>query len=274
MKEVYNLLSLDNLLKYVKLHFFNVILAILLVIFFNQIANIFHKILCKVNSKILKEKAVRTFFNSLSNIVIKLVLLTIILQLVGINLSSIFALVGALGLVLGFAFKETISNICGGVILLTFKPFKVGDLISYNSNIGTIKKIEIFYTTILTLQNEYLIIPNGNLINNEIKNIDINNIRRLDLKVGVSYESDIQKVKNLILSIINREKEKLFDYTISEPIIGVVDLNSSSIDFDIKVYVKKGKYQEARYYILENIKKVFDENNIEIPYNKLDVYMK
>ena len=153
-----------------------------------------------------------------------------ILQLLGINLSSIFALVGALGLVLGFAFKETISNICGGVILLTFKPFKVGDLISYNSNIGTIKKIEIFYTTILTLQNEYLIIPNGNLINNEIKNIDVNNIRRLDLKVGVSYESDIQKVKNLILSIINREKEKLFDYTISEPIICLLYTSPSPRD--------------------------------------------
>lgn len=246
-----------------------IIFALIILVFFKKIENLIYKIIKKINEKLFSEKAVFTFFNSLTKIIIKLVLIVVILQLLGINLNGIFTLIGALGLILGFAFKETISNVCGGVILLSFKPFKVGDLVEFKNYMGIVKKIEIFYTTILTAQNEYVIIPNGNLINNEIKNINTNKIRRLDLQIGVGYNSNIKQVKKIIKDIII-SGEDLFELS-EEPIIGLTNLGASSIDFDIKVYVKYGKYNEAKYYLYEKLKEVFDKENIEIPYNKLDV---
>ena len=106
---------------------------------------------------------------------------------------------------LGIAFKETLGNFCGGLIILTFKPFKVGDTIEYNNYLGTVKKIELFYTKMLNPQNELVIIPNGIITNTEIRNIKQNGERRLDLRIGVSYNSDIQKVKKILEQIINME---------------------------------------------------------------------
>lgn len=271
INNIHKLLTYDNIKKYTTVNFFKLIIVLILIIFFNKITKLVYNIIKRINSKIFKEKVVETFFNSISKILIKVVLAVIILQLLGIDFSGIFALVGGLGLILGFAFKETINNVCGGLILLTFKPFKAGDLIEFSGYIGTVKKIEIFYTTMLTAQNEQVIIPNGNLINDEIKNINVNLIRRLDIKVGVSYDADIQKVKQLLLSIINSKKDQYFDFSISQPIIGLSNLGQSSLDFDVKVHIKQGKYEKAKYYLLETIKQVFDENNIEIPYNILDV---
>lgn len=270
-KDILKFLTYDNIKNYLTVNFFKIIIALILLIFFNKISNLIYNIIKKFNSKIFKEKVVETFFNSISKIFIKIILAVIILQTIGIDFSGIFALVGGLGLILGFAFKETINNVCGGLILLTFKPFKAGDLIEFNGKIGTVKKIEIFYTTMVTLQNEVIIIPNGNLINDEIRNININEFRRLDIKVGVSYKEDIQKVKNLILSIIDAKKDQYFDYSMADPIVRLTNLGASSLDFDIKVYIKHGKYEDARYYLLETIKEKFDENNIDIPYNILDV---
>lgn len=272
-QEIYKFLTYENIKKYATVNFFKIIIALILIILFNKITTIIYKGIKKVNEKLFREKVVETFFNSISKILIKIVLVVIILQLIGINFSGIFALVGGLGLILGFAFKETINNIFGGIILLTFKPFKAGDLIEFGGYIGTVKKIEIFYTTMLTAQNEQIIIPNGNIISDEIRNIDINELRRLDIKIGVSYKEDIQKVKNLILSIIDEKKGEYFDYSISTPIIGLTNLGASSLDFDVKVHIKKGKYESARYYLLETIKEKFDESGIDIPYNILDVHL-
>ena len=142
---------------------------------------------------------------SIYSILYYFILIYVSIGILGINATSITTFLGATGIVLGIAFKETLGNFCGGLIILTFKPFKVGDTIEYNNYLGTVKKIELFYTKMLNPQNELVIIPNGIITNTEIRNIKQNGERRLDLRIGVSYNSDIQKVKKILERIIKTE---------------------------------------------------------------------
>ena len=144
-------------------------------------------------------------FSTIIFILYYFILIYVSIGILGINATSITTFLGATGIVLGIAFKETLGNFCGGLIILTFKPFKVGDTIEYNNYLGTVKKIELFYTKMLNPQNELVIIPNGIITNTEIRNIKQNGERRLDLRIGVSYNSDIQKVKKILERIIKTE---------------------------------------------------------------------
>nr|WP_314114533.1 mechanosensitive ion channel domain-containing protein [uncultured Leptotrichia sp.] len=151
------------------------------------------------------DKSVASFLISIYSILYYFILIYSSIGILGINTSSITTFLGATGIVLGIAFKETLGNFCGGLIILTFKPFRVGDTIEYNNYIGTVKKIELFYTKMLNPQNELVIIPNGIITNTEIRNIKQDGERRLDLEIGVSYKSDIQKVKKVLERIVKSE---------------------------------------------------------------------
>lgn len=151
------------------------------------------------------DKSLASFLLSIYSILYYFILIYVSIGILGINTTSITTFLGATGIVLGIAFKETLGNFCGGLIILTFKPFKVGDTIEYNNYLGTVKKIELFYTKMLNPQNELVIIPNGIITNTEIRNIKQNGERRLDLRIGVSYNSDIQKVKKILERIIKTE---------------------------------------------------------------------
>jgi len=148
---------------------------------------------------------VASFLLSIYSILYYFILIYSSVGILGINTTSITTFLGAAGIVLGIAFKETLGNFCGGLIILTFKPFSVGDTIEYNNYIGTVKKIELFYTKMLNPQNEVVIIPNGIVTNTEIRNIKQNGERRLDLEVGVSYNSNIQEVKSVLERIVKEE---------------------------------------------------------------------
>ena len=170
-------------------------------IFKTRIEKILKIILDKSNI----DKSVASFLLSIYSILYYFILIYSSVGILGINTTSITTFLGATGIVLGIAFKETLGNFCGGLIILTFKPFSVGDTIEYNNYIGTVTKIELFYTKMLNPQNELVIIPNGIVTNTEIRNIRQNGERRLDLEVGVSYNSDIQKVKGTLEKIIKEE---------------------------------------------------------------------
>lgn len=213
-------LEIDNIIKFLKTNIFK--LFIIYIMF--KIAKIFkgriEKILNLLFEKSNMDKSIASFLISLYSVVYYFILIYISIGILGINTTSITTFLGAAGIVFGIAFKETLGNFCGGIIILTFKPFRVGDTIEYNNYIGTVKKIELFYTKIINPQNELVIIPNGIITNTEIRNIKEDGERRLDLTVGVSYNSDILKVKKVIKKIIkeetmniveeNKRKENLF----------------------------------------------------------------
>lgn len=205
MKELEKFLELDNMIRFLKTNIFKLFIIFLIVkigkIFKTRIEKILKIILDKSNI----DKSVASFLLSIYSILYYFILIYSSVGILGINTTSITTFLGATGIVLGIAFKETLGNFCGGLIILTFKPFSVGDTIEYNNYIGTVTKIELFYTKMLNPQNELVIIPNGIVTNTEIRNIRQNGERRLDLEVGVSYNSDIQKVKGTLERIIKEE---------------------------------------------------------------------
>ena len=233
------------------------------------------KMLKSIMEKAKMDKSVSSFLMSAFSILYYVALTYTLIGFLGIDVSSISAFLGAAGIVLGFAFKETLGNICGGLIILTFKPFRVGHMIEYKNYIGEVKSIEIFYTRIKTPQNELVIIPNGMITSNELRNMTKEKVKRLDLKIGVSYKSDILKVKKVLREIIDEEikgQDKLILRS-PEPTIGVLALAESAIIFCVYVYTKSENYFTLQLRMNERIKIKFDENNIEIPYPQVDVHI-
>ena len=205
MKGLEKFLELDTIIRFLKTNLFKLFIIYLIIkigkIFKNRIEKILKIILDKSNV----DKSVASFLLSIYSILYYFILIYSSVGILGINTTSITTFLGAAGIVLGIAFKETLGNFCGGLIILTFKPFSVGDTIEYNNYIGTVKKIELFYTKMLNPQNEVVIIPNGIVTNTEIRNIKQNGERRLDLEVGVSYNSNIQEVKSVLERIVKEE---------------------------------------------------------------------
>ena len=259
--------ELDNIIKFLKMNIFK--LFIIYIIF--KIAKIFkgriEKILNLIFEKSNMDKSIASFLISLYSVVYYFILIYISIGILGINTTSITTFLGAAGIVFGIAFKETLGNFCGGIIILTFKPFRVGDTIEYNNYIGTVKRIELFYTKIINPQNELVIIPNGIITNTEIRNIREDGERRLDLTVGVSYNSDIQKVKEVIIRIIKEEtmdkveedkrKENLFKKWQST-VLESKEKKNIKINFFSTLFSKK-KMEEAEKSAHENLREELDE---------------
>ena len=213
------------------------------------------------------ERSIAGFVKSIYSLLYYVVLFYLIIDVIGINLSSVTTLLGALGIVLGFAFKETLGNFCGGLIILIFKPFKVGHVVEYEKYIGEIVNIELFYTKMKNFQNELIIIPNGLVTNNVIRNISKNKIRRLDLVYNVLYSSDIRKVKGILDELICGHPKIL---KTPEPIARLGDITESALKFVVYVYVKNEDYGIVKYDLNESIKMKFDENGIEIPFVQME----
>lgn len=275
MKELQKFLEWKNLADFLQTNMLKIITVVIAFKISGMLKKYADKFIKALLEKSNIDKSVATFLRSAFSIFYYIVLGYILTGFLGINLSSITTFLGATSIVLGFAFKETLGNICGGLIILTFKPFKVGHMIEYEQYIGEVKSIELFYTRIKTAQNEQVIIPNGLITNNEIRNMTKEKVRRLDLIVGVSYNSDILKVKELLNEIVKEEmdKEEKLALKSPEPTIGVIELGPSAVNFCVYVYAKSENYFRLKLKLNEKIKLKFDENDIEIPYPQMDIHI-
>lgn len=191
----------------------------------------------------------------------------------GVQVASIVAVLGSAGVTLGLALQGSLSNFAGGVLILILKPFKVGDYIveDVNKNEGVVSEISLFYTKLRTTDERIVVLPNGNLANNSLTNVTESKYRRLDLKIGVSYESDIQKVKAVLTELILQEVGILKD---RQMMVYVDELADSSVIMCVRCYVLQDEYWSVKWRMLENILTAFDENEIEIPYPKMDVQIR
>ena len=218
------------------------------------------------------DKGVAQFSDSLIKVILYVVLVIIIASNLGIESDAFTAILATGGVAIGLAFQGTLSNFAGGLLILFLKPFVVGDYIIENSGKveGTVKEIQVFYTKLSTLDNKIVVIPNGTLSNSTVTNVTDRPVRQLDLKVGIGYNSDLKKAKDIIWGIldkeggvINEEDRKVF----------VDSLADSSVVLGIRGWVKTEEYWNTRWHILEEIKLTFDREGIEIPYNQLTVHM-
>ena len=186
-------------------------------------------------------------------------------------MTTVITIVGSAGLALGLALQGGLSNIAGGVMIMIFKPFKVGDFIDTHTDSGTVKAINIFHTIITTIDNRTVVLPNGNLCNSVVVNYTAMPERRVDLDVSVSYDSDIDKVRKVLQKVSDDCKYRLED---KETNIFLMKHDESALVFTYRMWVKTEDYWNARFETLENIKKEFDKNKISIPFPQMDVHVK
>ena len=216
------------------------------------------------------EKSNQSFMISIITIGLKIIVSVVAVTVVGIPMSTIVAIVGSCGLALGLALQGGLSNIAGGIMIIIFKPFKVGDYIETSSYAGTVKEIYVFHTILKTIDNKIIVVPNGELSNNPITNYSSMEERMLDLEINISYDNDIDKVREILLDIAINNDLVLKDKDILVKVKGHGD---NSIVMLYRMWVKNTDYWDLKFCVLEEIKKRFDKNKITIPYNQLDVHI-
>ncbi|GAB3227902.1 mechanosensitive ion channel family protein [Algoriphagus aestuariicola] len=194
-----------------------------------------------------------------------------IATILGVPMSSFLAILGAAGLAIGLALQGSLSNFAGGVLILLFKPFKVGDVIEGQGNTGTVTKIDILYTHLNTFDNKEVVIPNGNLANSEVVNYSSQPTRRIDIKVGVAYSTDLQKAREVILDILKKDERV---HAEPQPVVFLQNFGDSSLDLVVRAWADTGNLWPVYFDSMEKIKSAFDSNEIEIPFPQRVVYAK
>ena len=227
-----------------------------------------------VRSMLLRTKmqtGAATFIVSMVKIFLYLILIFGLAMQFGVKESSVAALVASGGVAIGLALQGGLSNLAGGFLILLFQPFEVGDYILAQGEEGTVQKIEILYTTLHTIDNRKVIIPNGNLANNVIVNATGADRRKLDITVGISYEDDISKAKQVLLQIIERSEYVIRE---QEAQVFVSELGDSSVVMGLRCWVRTEQYLPALWQMNEPIKNEFDRAGLHIPFPQMDVHVK
>lgn len=225
----------------------------------------------KIN-KSTKDETLGTFISSILGTLLKVMLLLSVASMFGIDTTSFIAIFGALMVGVGMALYGSIGHIASGVMLMIFKPFKVGDLvvIGGGQTTGTVDAINAFNTILATLDNKRIIIANGNVTGNDITNISVQGIVDVELTYGIAYSAEMDKAKNIIKSVGDE-----CPYVLNDPIQGVVvaNIGDSSVDLATRPFCKSEHYWDTMFYMQENVKKQFDENGINIPFPNMEVHM-
>lgn len=244
-----------------------VVILIIGLLIIKGIANLFKKVLKKQKVDV----SLRGFLTSVVGVTLKILLIITVISMLGVQMTSFIAIIGAAGLAVGLALQGSLANFAGGVLILLFKPYKVGDYIEAQGHTGIVKNIQIFNTTLKTLDNKLVIIPNGPLSNGSVVNYTAEPIRRVDLTFGIGYDDDIGKAKKVLQKIIDSNKTILKE---PESFVRVGELGASSVDFTVRAWGKTEDYWDIYFYMQESVKEEFDKNNISIPYPQTDVHMK
>jgi small conductance mechanosensitive channel len=247
-----------------------VVVAIIVLLIGSRIIKFLLKLIRKSLDRSKVEAGVVTFLCSLVKYSLYFVLAMIILAQFGVTTSSVVAVLGSAGLTLGLALQGSLSNFAGGVLILLLKPFVVGDYIidGATGQEGTVSSITIFYTKLLTVDNRMILIPNGTLSNSSITNVTHMEKRRIDLLIGVSYEANLEKTKQVLLDVVKSE-DKILP---GEPVdVYVSELADSSVQMGVRAWVKTEDYWPIRWKMTEDIKNALDANGISIPYPQMDV---
>jgi len=229
------------------------------------------KILVKVLEKTKIEQSLVGFLRTLSDFLLKMILIITTLSMVGVDMTPFFAILGGLAIAVGLALKDSLGNFAAGVMILFFKPFKVGDYIETSGASGTVMEIQIMTTVLKTPDNKHIIIPNGTVVTSVITNYSREENRRLNMVFGVGYESDMEKVRNLLKEIIESDERILQE---PAPQILMSELADSSVNFSVRMWTKASDYWNVNFDMNEKVFKIFNDNGINIPYPQVDAHIK
>ncbi len=249
----------------------NLITATIILVVGYYIVKVINRLVHKFFQKKDYDLALESFLQSFISIALKLLLFVLVITQLGVKSSSLVALVGAAGLAVGLALQGSLSNFAGGVLILVFKPFRVGDFISAQGVDGTVKEITIFTTKLNTFGNQLAILPNGQLSNNSIINYNAEDTRRDKIDIGIGYGSNIKKAKEILLDICASHEGIMKD---PAPAVFVGALADSSVNLTLRFWAKNEDFWAAHFFVMEETKARFDKEGIEIPFPQLDVHQK
>lgn len=243
--------------------------AIIILILGRIAAGIVRSMCRRMLEKTKADAAIVSFVGSLAYIIILVFAVLAALAKFGIQTTSFVAVLGAAGFAIGFALQGSLGNFAAGVLMLVLRPFRVGDYIEGAGVAGTVKAIELFTTVLSTPDNVKIIVPNGKIFGDVIKNVSGYDTRRVDLVIGISYGASIQKAYEVVKKILDEEERVLPD---PAPQIAVSELADSSVNLVVRPWVKSGDYWGTKFELTRKIKEAFDENGIEIPFPQMVVH--
>ncbi len=251
----------------------SIVVAVIFMVVCFKLVKLLLRILKKSFERSKLDPSVAGFFISAVKIVLNVLIVLTAASIVGFQITSFITILGTAGVTLGLALQGSLSNLAGGLLILILKPFRVGDYIVENNTHceGTVVSIDIFYTRLITFDNKSVVIPNGNISNTSLVNVTEHDMRRVDIPFSVAYDSDMEKVKRVTIETI----KDVDGYLPDEQILFYIDeFADSGINMYVKFYATIEKFFDAKWDAMWKLKKAFDENDIEIPFNQMDVHMK
>ena len=249
-----------------------ILLAVLFFLLGIHLIKFIRKIIRKSMERANAELGVIQFVDSFLKASFYALLVMLLASAFGVDAASVVAVVGSAGVAIGLAVQGSLSNLAGGVLILALKPFKVGDYIreSYSEKEGTVTEIQIFYTKLLTPDNQTVVLPNGNLANNSLVNVTTQEARRMDISVGISYQADLKRAKEVLKAILAGDEAVLKD---RDMLVYVSELSSYCVMLGVRCWFKQEDFWAGKWRVTENCKLALDENGIKIAYNQLDVHL-
>lgn len=217
------------------------------------------------------DPSIRSFLGSFASIGLYILLVIIVAGMIGIPATSFITILASCGVAIGLALQGSLSNFAGGLMLLLFKPFKVGDFVEVCGETGTVAEITVVYTVLLTPDNKRITIPNGTLTNSVIENYSAEELRRVDLTFSTDYSCDIEKVKSIIGKLVEDHPQALAE---PAPMVRLSAHGDSALTYAVRVWCKNEDYWAVYFDLTESVKQAFDKNNIAIPYPQMDVHVK
>lgn len=248
----------------------NIIFALVIFVVGRMVIKALVQILRKILHRTEMDLILINFVSSIVKTVLLLFVIIAAIGQLGIDTTSLIALLGAAGLAVGLALKNSLQNFASGVLLIIFRPFKTGDFIDAGGTSGVVESIAIFNTVLRTPDNREVIVPNSAIYNDSITNYSTRSTRRIDMVFGIGYEDDIKKAKDIMLDILSQDERVLKD---PEPQVALSELADSSVNFVVRPWVKTDDYWAVKFDLTERIKLAFDDNGISIPYPQMDLHI-
>lgn len=262
---------LAKVYEYLATYWLQVVAAIVIFVVGRWLARVISKLVGKAMTKAKVDETLTSFVQNLCHIALIVLVIVAALEKLGVPTTNFAVVVGAAGLAIGFALQGSLANFAAGVMLVIFKPFKVGDFVELGGKMGTVKEIQIFNTILNSPDNVRLIVPNGQVTGTNILNYTANGTRRVDMVVGVSYEDDLKKAQQVIEDVLAEDDRILKDPPAT---VAVSELGDSSVNFVVRPWVNAVDYWAVRFDTIRKMKLALDKNGITIPFPQRDVHMK
>lgn len=257
-------------LEFLEAHWLDVVAAIVIFVVGRWLAKVISKLVGKAMTKARVDATLTSFVENLCHIALVVLVIVAALDKLGVPTTNFAVVVGAAGLAIGFALQGSLANFAAGVMLILFKPFKVGDFVELGGKAGTVKEIQIFNTILNSPDNVRVIVPNSQVTGNNVLNYTVNGTRRIDLVVGVSYGDDLKKTQQVIEGILAEDGRILKDPPAT---VAVSELGDSSVNFVVRPWVKATDYWDVRFDTIRKVKLALDKNGITIPFPQRDIHM-